>query len=139
MIRQRTPSYISHRWHTAMLAGGVPQTTMEPQCGWFMRQYGKKGSPEFMMVPAVIRLVGETDEAGELTGPETMVCIVGGKVKNAHDEWTYLAKWPISQDEYMRLTAASFAPEPQNEPAPQPAPEPGQPAQPQNPKGEFPY
>ena len=116
-MRTRTPSYISHRWHRAMLSGGAAQTTMEPQCGWFLRQYGKKGSPEFRMVPASIRLQGETDEAGELTGPETMVCEVGGVTKDVMDEWTYLAKRPISQEEYMRLLEVGFA---ADEPVPQP-------------------
>lgn len=83
-------------------AGGLPQITQEPQCGWFKRRL-VKGGP---WVPARIWLEQPTDpETGELAGDEVMRCEVGGKERDPVDEWTWLCSAPITEADFLYLTA----------------------------------
>lgn len=106
MTRRPTSQKAAYAWHRDMLAGKAPATTHEPQCGWFVRKLVKNGP----LVPCRIFLEQPIDdETGELIGDEVMRCEVDGKRRVAEDEWTWLASRPISQEEFLRLSASDFA------------------------------
>ena len=151
MIRVPTPDHILYSWHRAMMAHQAdklnveaPDTTHDPQCGWFLRQYGRRGQDDYQMVPASIRISREVDEeTGDLLGPETLICEVGGVPRDPNEEWTWLAKRPIPREEYMRLKALDFADlSGPDKPPVIPAAKPGiteAPPPPKPPSKEFPY
>lgn len=114
MNRTPTSHSAAYKWHRDTMAGKAPPITHEPCCGWFRRRL-VKGGP---FVPARIFMEQPIDlETGELIGDEVMRCEVNGKSRPADDEWTWLADKPISREEYLDMTSASFANSAEN-PAP---------------------
>ena len=99
MIRQPSPAARLYAWHKAALAGHAPAIHDGlPECGWFKRRL-VKGGP---WVPVRIFVRREIDpDTGELTGPETLVADVDGKLSDPVRHWTYLI--PISRAEYTSL------------------------------------
>lgn len=88
----------------------VPVWEGEPRCGWFVRSYSDRG----ILYPAVILMEREIcEETGELLSDERLRCIVAkpgdgwpsiaGHEVDVWDEWLYLAKRPISKEEYHIL------------------------------------
>jgi|TARA_Y100000310_G_scaffold90877_1_gene88168 hypothetical protein len=76
-------------------------------------------------VPALIWTEpGEmSPETGELMSDDTLRCIINGHEVDPYEKWVWLAKQPISMDEYWQLVAAATAPN---------APPPGQAVDPLN-------
>lgn len=102
MIRTPTPRHAAYAWHTVAMAGGDPETTDEPQCGWFKRRMVKLGP----WVPARIWLDAWIDPVtGELMADETLQCEVNGAWADAADQWLWLCANPISEQEFRYLTA----------------------------------
>jgi len=100
----RKPSALSdlYAWHRQALAGLKPPIHHEPQPGWFTRRL-VQGGP---LVAARIWMHQEIDaETGDLTAPEELRCEVGGKARDAIDEWTYLADSPITEADYNYMMA----------------------------------
>lgn len=102
MIRQPTDLLTAMRWHRRALAGiAQPVHAEDPQPGWYRRRL-VKGGP---WVPAQIWIEQVLDaDTGELTEPETTRCKVNGEEVDAIREWLWLAKNPISQGEFDRMT-----------------------------------
>ena len=100
-MREPTPDDVAFAWWRDALAGrSPPLRDGEPQCGFYVRRL-VKGGP---LVPARIWLQREVDEeTGELIGDETMLCKVGNTMRDASDEWVWLAARPISEAEYHHL------------------------------------
>lgn len=71
----------------------------DPQCGWYRRRTSKGGH----WVPARIWLHQVLDHTGQLTEPEVMLCEVNGRELGAIHEWTWLAKNPISREQYQAM------------------------------------
>lgn len=69
----------------------------EPHCGWYKTKL-VTGGP---WVPVEIRMLQVTDDNGELTEPERMVCTVAGERRNAASMWTFLE--PIPRAEHDAL------------------------------------
>lgn len=96
----RRPTADQYEWHSRALAGENPPVTYEAQPGWFLRK-DKVG-----MVPCSIWLEQPVDEeTGELLGDEVLLAECGGVACDASEAWTWLAKRPISKDEYDRRMA----------------------------------
>lgn len=118
-----TPDARAYDWHRkALLAAATgtkppPIHENEPMPGWYMRRLVKDGP----MVRARIWLEGETDDDGELVGEEKTLCEIDGRRVDAYQQWTWLAKRPITEDQYMDMIARGFASGP--EPAPVPLPQ----------------
>lgn len=100
-MRKPTATNVLYRWHDAALRGENPEVhDDEPQCGWFQRRLVRLGP----FVEAVIWCVQPVDpDTGELTGDEWLACMVGGELRSARDQWSYLAGNPISADQYRRI------------------------------------
>lgn len=106
-----------YRWHTETLAhiaahGEADRNRPalhedEPQCGWYRRRLVPKGP----FVPARVWVEpGQTDpETDELISPEVMRCEVDGARVPVDRAWTWIARYPISEDQYMAMLAGSFA------------------------------
>lgn len=79
----------------------------DPQCGYYLRWSGAKNRQDTKPpIPASIYLKPSVvDEGGLLTEPEEFVCEIGGKIVDISQHWIWLAKNPISREEYMRLVA----------------------------------
>ena len=101
-MRQPTPHVDLYGWWMVALGGGDPETTHEPQCGWFKRRL-VKGGP---WVPARIWMDQPIDpDTGELCGDETLQCEVAGRWADPEDAWTWLCANPITEQEFRYLTA----------------------------------
>lgn len=104
--RLPTPRAALYAWHTNALLGVLadePQAFNEtPECGWFKRRM-VKGGP---FVPARIWMYQPTDESGELVGDEVMNCEVNGKWADADQQWSWLCGNPITEQEFLYLTAS---------------------------------
>jgi hypothetical protein len=117
-MRKPTPN--AYEWHANRLSGredGWP-ITHEPQCGFF-KQRLVRGGP---WVGVHIGYSFLTDENGELVSDEVLTCTVDGKPADPEQVWTYVAKRPISSEEYrflMNLSAYAKARDP-DEPLAQP-------------------
>lgn len=93
----RRPTEDAMDWHRRTMAGENPPVTHEPQPGWFLRRE-EKGGP---FIPCSIWLDQPVDpETGELLGDEVLLCECGGSETDAQEAWTWLAKRPISKEEY---------------------------------------
>lgn len=103
-MRRPTTQDEAYAWHRAALAGERPPVHEgHPQCGWYRRRLVKDGP----WVPARIWLHQVLDpETGELAEPEAFVCEVNGEDRMPYAEWTWLARHPISEGEFDRMTAA---------------------------------
>jgi len=103
-MRMPTPLHESLAWWRLALAGS-PDARLnddEPRCGFYKRKL-VRGGPQ---VPVRIWLEQPVDpETGELIGDEVMRCEVDGKPANAHDQWTWVAAFPISEDDYSHMRA----------------------------------
>lgn len=104
-MRKPTPREVAYHWHTEALKGVYGDADAphpdEPQPGWYKRTLARGG----VFVPARIWLDAETDMGtGELLSPETMLCEVNGKRRDAYDQWTWLCRHPISEAEFQYLT-----------------------------------
>lgn len=107
----RRPTSDQYEWHTKALAGENPPITHEAQPGWFL----KKEAPG-VMTPCKIWLEQPVDEeTGELLGDELLVCECGGVPCDAQEAWLWLAKRPISKDEYLARMASLITGEPLSE------------------------
>lgn len=102
-MRKPTPISQKYRWYNDALAGKKPPITHEPQPGYYARRL-VKGGP---LVPVAIYLGGPVDDDGNLTGPETLTCVVDGKLANPEDQWTYVADNPIPEREHRYLEVSS--------------------------------
>lgn len=102
MIRQPTNLHAALEWHRRALAGDSPPVHEDaPQCGWYRRRF-VPGGP---WVPARIWIHQVLDpETGELAEPEMMLCEVNGREVGAMHEWTWLAKNPITEEQFDRMT-----------------------------------
>lgn len=84
------------------MAGENPSVTFEPQPGWFLKREERGGA----FIPCSIWLEQPMDEAtGELIGDEVLLCECGGDPCDPEATWTWLAKRPISKEEYDRRMA----------------------------------
>lgn len=102
-MRKRGDHYV---WHRDTLAGKKPAITTEPQCGWFLRRTSRGSA----LVTGSIYMDQPFDpETGELIGDEVMRCEVAGQERDPAEEWLWLASRPVSQAEYLRLLAQTFA------------------------------
>lgn len=115
-LRRPTPEVVSLAyWRRAC---GLPVTDREalahlaqrhdedPEEGLY-RVRLRSGAP---WVPARIRRVAEVDEAGDLTGPESLVLEIEGKPVRALDRW-WLRLDPITEDQWTDLHAARQRPD----------------------------
>lgn len=98
-MRQPTDLADAFQWWRDALAGRAPQITSEPHCGFFQRRFVRGG----VFVPVAIFIEQETDDAGELSTDERLVCLVNGKSADPEAEWTYCAGHPITEPEYRFL------------------------------------
>lgn len=110
-MRTPTPESELYDWHRRALAGESPPVWEgEPMCGWFVRSFSDRG----VLYPAMIFCEREIcEETGELLSDERLRCIVArpgdgwpsvaGHEADAFDEWLYLAKRPVSKEEYTAL------------------------------------
>lgn len=105
-----TPHAKLYAWHEAALPmeGRGPSITDEPQCGWYMRATGPRNDDGTKYYPAMIWMESPVDENGDLTGDEVLRCRVNGKDRDPRQEWTWLAKRPITRQTYMNLMAQAF-------------------------------
>lgn len=111
MTRTPTPDAVLYNWHTRALRGEkLPVHESEPHCGWFVRSYSYRG----LLYPCMIFMQREIDEeTGELLSDEVLRCTVTrpgdgwpsitGHEADPLEEWTYLARMPISKSEYHAL------------------------------------
>lgn len=101
-MREPTPEASLYEWWRAATAGErVPVHEDEPQCGLFKRRIAPRGP----FIPASIYVVREVDEeSGELLSDERLACEVNGHPRDPQAEWLWLAKNPITQDDYDDLT-----------------------------------
>lgn len=91
-------------WHRSALAGLKPPIHGEPECGWFQRKL-VRGGP---FVGARIWLHQVVDpDTGELLEDERFLCVVDGQMRDAVDQWTYLAGNPVSEAQYRYLVSLS--------------------------------
>jgi hypothetical protein len=100
-MRTPTPHVDLYGWWMVALGGGDPETTHDPQPGYYKRRL-VKGGP---WVAARIWLDQPIDELGELCGDETLQCEVAGRWADPEDAWTWLCANPISEQEFKYLTA----------------------------------
>ncbi len=95
------PTETALEWHRAALAGEAPPVTYEPQCGFFLRKEASGA-----MTPCSIWLEQPIDEVtGELMGDEVLLAECGGESCDPSESWMWLAKRPISKEEYDRRMA----------------------------------
>lgn len=114
----RQPTKDAWEWHRAALAGENPSVTYEPQVGYFVRRDKPPLDPETRQpvgvgnfIPCSIWLEQPVDDAtGELLGDEVLLCECGGVLADPAEMWTWLAKRPISKEEYERLLAEALDP-----------------------------
>lgn len=119
MSRVPLTSSKMYAWHRAALAhvakhgtlkgfnGPIKMIADEPQCGWFKRKFVRDGQ---FVAARIFYEQPIDDETGELIGDEVMRCEVDGRRRDPIEEWTYLASHPISQEEFLTMTSASFTP-----------------------------
>lgn len=102
MMRRPTPHDEAFGWWMVAIAGGDPETTADPQCGFFKRRL-VKGGP---WVPARIWIDAEVcPETGELLSDERLQCEVNGAWADPDDAWSWICANPISEQEFKYLTA----------------------------------
>jgi hypothetical protein len=109
--RKPTPEAELYRWHSAALRGEKqPVFESDPMCGWYVRSYSYRG----LLYPGMIFMHQPIDEeTGDLCGDEELRCVVvrpgddwssiAGHEADPLEEWTYLARMPISKSEYTAL------------------------------------
>ena len=102
-MRRPTPTSLLYAWHARALAGERVQFTHEPQCGFYKRRL-VRGGP---WVGARIWLESITDGAGELVADEVLRCEVDNKAADPLGEWTHICGHPITQGEFLFLTATT--------------------------------
>lgn len=133
-MRKPTSLVKLYAWHAAALTSDSargPSITDAPQCGWYMRATGARNDPDTKHLPAMIWMVQPVDpETGELIGEEILRCRVNGKDRDPREEWTWLAKRPISAAQYMEILAGHFG---------EAEPKGTEPAKPAGPKKRTPY
>lgn len=105
-MRIPTPKDEALAWHTeAMRQIEMRQPHVvvndEPQCGWFECRMVQDGP----MLPAMIWLDQDTDDANELLDEEKMRCQVVCLEQDPMEWWSKLSKRPISQERYDYLMA----------------------------------
>jgi hypothetical protein len=100
-MRARTPREVLYDWYDRAMRGDRPEIhENEPHCGWYQRRLVRLGP----WVEAAIWCVAPTDpETHELTGDEWLACMVAGELRNAVDQWTYLAGNPITPGRYRAI------------------------------------
>lgn len=94
-------------WHRKKMAGEAAATTTTPECGWFLRPVGKVGK-ETKYLPASIYWEPRVNDDGERVNDDILRCEVGGAQVDPEEEWLFIAKRPISKDEYDMRTVALF-------------------------------
>lgn len=95
----------AYTWHTDALAGRNPPVhESEIQCGWFVKRTEYRGP----LMPCRIFWEPQLDADGETLGDDILRCEVAGQRRDPTEEWIWLAKLPISQDEYFALMAEMF-------------------------------
>ncbi|MFT3987223.1 hypothetical protein [Aestuariivirga sp.] len=105
-MRTPTPRDVLYRWHDNAMRGvmgnDAPVHPDTPECGWFKRKLVKGG----VFVPARIWIDADIDiGTGELLSQEVMLCEVDGVRRDAQEEWQWLCNEPISEDEFLYMTA----------------------------------
>lgn len=109
----REPSQPADRWAwwEAFLAGEEPPThDYEPQAGFFkVRKFRYGDWPTGPFIPARVWWEpGEIDpETGELLSPEICRAEIDGRPVDPWSKWTWLARRPITESEWMWLKALS--------------------------------
>lgn len=110
-MRTPTPESELYAWHSAAMRGEKPPVyESEPRCGWYVRSYSYRG----LLYPGIIFMEQNVcDETGELLSDERLRCLVArpgdgwptiaGHEADPIEEWTYLARMPISKSEYAIL------------------------------------
>ena len=91
--REEKKAQAYHWWREA-LAGHKPAVTSEAQPGWFLAKIDGK------LVPGSIWFDGPKDENGQPCGDEELRAEIGGELWHPDDAWPWLAKRPVSHDEY---------------------------------------
>jgi hypothetical protein len=83
------------------IAGGDPETTAEPQCGYYKRRL-VRGGP---WIPCRIWLFQDIDEVGELLDDERLQAECNGAWADPDDLWSFVAANPITEAEFKFLSA----------------------------------
>lgn len=107
-MRQPTDRYSAWAWWRGAVDGRAPYPPRNevPECGFYRASNYTRGAPKKTrtFVPAMIDLQQEIcPETGELLSDETLACVVGGVVKDPIEQWSWLAKSPITEEEFRRL------------------------------------
>ena len=108
----RTPTTLQARWewYEARISGEERHTSEhEIQCGFFkVRKFPYGLWPTGPWIPARIWMAdGETDEIGELLTEEKWFAEIDGKRVDPWRTWTWLSKHPVTEAEWLWLTALS--------------------------------
>ena len=100
-VRRPTPEHVALAWWRAAVGGDpVPYHLNDIEAGWFKTRLAYRG----VWWPARIWIVAPTDpETGELVAEERFACEVAGDPADAHEQWPYLSKRPVSLIEYQQL------------------------------------
>lgn len=104
-MRVPTPKDVAYRWHSEAVKGVYGDFDEvhpdDPQPGWYKTKLAKGG----VFVPARIWLDSVVDiGTGELLEPEAMLCEVDGLRCDAHEQWSWLCRHPITETEFDYLT-----------------------------------
>lgn len=108
----RTPSSLSDRWAwwEASISGAQPPTHADdPQSGYFaVRKFPYGEWPKGPLIPARIWWEQDVDhETGELIAPEICRAEIDGRPADPWRIWTWVAKRPIPESEWIWLRALS--------------------------------
>ncbi len=113
-MRTPTPPEKAFAWWRDAIAGNAPPVhDGEPQCGFFKIRSAPRSK---QWIPARIDLA-QIIEHGELATDEFHICLVGDKVLDAEEMWTWLAKSPVTKAEFeevknaWRVHQANWSPE----------------------------
>ncbi len=99
-MRTPTPKDVLYAWHNAAIRGLKPQTTMEPQAGFFLTRFMPRGAP----IPASIYMRQDIDpETGELCNDEIMCAEILGERTDPEETWLRCARRPICRLYYQHL------------------------------------
>jgi hypothetical protein len=101
-VRTPTPDDVLLAWWASALAGArQPTHEDEPHVGYYRKRLVARGP----WVPASIYVEREVcPETGELLSDETLRCEINGHPADPYEAWTWLARFPISRQEFEDLT-----------------------------------
>lgn len=101
-MRTPTPNHVLYSWWNAAVHGErLPTHESEVHCGLFKKRLVARGP----WVPASIYIERTVcPDTGELLSDERLRCEINGNAADPEEAWVWLARNPITQDEYDLLT-----------------------------------